>query len=351
MNLSSFERKLLAQIEPQIVGRTPGLQVQVHQTGRKIADLSVGDTYPYYDLASQTKIIFTVQALMWAFEEGKWDLETKISDKLSWFPFSEIKVIECLNHSSGLQWWAPFYEQLDLQKTRGQKWEDLKTKIAEIPLEKKEKSVYSDLGFLVLGYFLEQIYDLPLIEVWNRTKEQFYPRLSLDFHLDNQPKQPQRFYAPTERNDWRGKTLQGEVHDDNAWALGGVASHAGLFGSIDDVSWYGLFLRSQLKGISKTLIRQKTAQLFTARSLPLGKGDWALGYMMPTPGASTSGTYFSPYSIGHTGFTGTSFWYDPAQDLMVVILANRVLFGRDNHEFASLRPSIHNWVVEGLRRA
>jgi len=73
--------------------------------------------------------------------------------------------------------------------------------------------------------------------------------------------------------------------------------------------------------------------------------------MMPTPGISSSGDYFSPYSIGHTGFTGTSFWYDPAQDLLVAILSNRVAFGRDLDEFKKLRPQIHNWIVEGLRRS
>jgi len=145
--------------------------------------------------------------------------------------------------------------------------------------------------------------------------------------------------------------MQGEVHDDNAWSLGGVSSHAGLFGSIDDLGWFGLFIRGQLQGISRTLIKQKTAQLFATRSLPLGRGDWALGYMMPTPGASSSGDYFSPYSIGHTGFTGTSFWYDPAQDMIVAILSNRVAFGREREVFKELRPKIHNWIVEGLRRA
>lgn len=351
MNLSSFERKLFNALETQIVGRTPGLQVQVHQNGRKMADVSVGETYPYYDLASLTKVIFTTQALVWAFEKGMWKLEDKIKDKLPWFPFEDVKVIECMNHSSGLAWWSPFYQKIDLDQSVGKRWESLKKEIAGLPREKQEKAVYSDVGFLVLGFYLEALFEKSLLEVWTQTKAELFARLSLDFHPGNKPSQPQKFYAPTERNDWRGKTLQGEVHDDNAWALGGVSSHAGLFGSIDDVSWFGLFLRSQLKGISKTVIRQKTAQLFCARSLPLGKGDWALGYMMPTPGASSCGTYFSPYSVGHTGFTGTSMWYDPAQDLLVVVLSNRVLFGRDNKEFASLRPQIHNWVVEGLRRS
>jgi CubicO group peptidase (beta-lactamase class C family) len=140
------------------------------------------------------------------------------------------------------------------------------------------------------------------------------------------------------------------VHDDNAWAFGGLSTHAGLFGSIDDLGWFALFMRSELKGYAKTSVKPKTAQFFASRSLPPGKGDWALGYMMPTPGNSSAGNYFSPFSIGHTGFTGTSLWYDPQADLSIAILSNRVFYGRENKEFATLRPQIHNWIIEGMKR-
>jgi CubicO group peptidase (beta-lactamase class C family) len=192
---------------------------------------------------------------------------------------------------------------------------------------------------------------LPLIEIWSRIKEEFYPRTSLEVHDSNLPKAPVRLYAPTERCEWRSKLIQGEVHDDNTWAFGGVSSHAGLFGSIDDLGWYALLLRSQIKGISKTSIKQKTAQLFAQRSRPVGRGDWALGYMMPSPGASSSGSYFSPYSIGHLGFTGTSIWYDPVADVSIGMVSNRVFYGRDKNEFAALRPKIHDLIIEGMKKA
>ena len=202
-----------------------------------------------------------------------------------------------------------------------------------------------------LALILQKLLDKPLIEIWQEIKEAFYPRLSLDFSENNVPKFDTKYYAPTEKCPWRGKVLRGEVHDENAWSFGGVSSHAGLFGSIDDLGWFGLFIRGQLMGISKTLIKQKTARLFATRSRPPGKGDWALGYMLPTPGHSSCGDFFSPYSIGHTGFTGTSIWYDPAQDLLVAILSNRVAFGREVKDFLTLRPMIHNWIIEGLRRS
>jgi CubicO group peptidase (beta-lactamase class C family) len=351
MKHSVFEERLIRQIKEKLPGAAPGVLVQVYQNGRKVCDVSVGDTYAYYDLASLTKIIFTTQAMMRAFSEGRWNVQTKVKDIISWFPHENILITQILNHSSGLQWWAPFYKDLDLHLTLQDRWKKLQNMISSLPLDKRPVSVYSDLGFMTLAYVLCELYQKPLLEIWSEIKDAFYPRLSFEFHQDNKPKFPTRYYAQTEKCPWRGRVMQGEVHDENAWALNGVSTHAGLFGSVDDVGWFGLFIRGQLQGISRTVIKQKTAQLFATRSLPLGQGDWALGYMMPTRGQSSSGDHFSPYSIGHTGFTGTSFWYDPAQDLIVVILSNRLAFGREIEEFKKLRPMIHNWIVEGLRRS
>lgn len=345
VKFSSFERKLAEKIEPELLHASPGVQIQAFQAGRKWVDISLGRHYPYYDLASLTKIIFTTQAALWAFQNGAWSLESRISDFLTWFPDPNTRVLQLLNHSSGLPWWLPAHESMGPEDWH----ERLPELVRTCSMQPNSESVYSDVGFWVLGFILEKLYDKDLLEIWREVQELFYPRLSFEFHPGNHPLYPVEQYAPTERCLRRGQ-LQGQVHDDNAYAFGGVAAHAGLFGSIDDVSWFGLFLRGQLQGISKTLIKQKTAQLFATRSRPPGAGDWALGYMMPTQGRSSSGDFFSPYSIGHTGFTGTSFWYDPIQDLMVVILSNRVAFGRENENFKKLRPRIHNWIVEGLRR-
>jgi CubicO group peptidase (beta-lactamase class C family) len=183
------------------------------------------------------------------------------------------------------------------------------------------------------------------------TKELFFHGTTLDFHLDNKPLFKKEHYAPTEECPWRHRLLQGEVHDENTWSLGGVSSHAGLFGTIEDLGWYVLHIRSQMMGIARYEIRQKTALLFSKRGVDEGKGDWALGFMMPTPGSSSCGQYFDLSSIGHTGFTGTSVWYDPKIDLAVCILSNRLVYGRENTKFKDLRPKIHNWLVEGLRKS
>ncbi|MBL7545356.1 MAG: serine hydrolase [Bdellovibrionaceae bacterium] len=351
MKYSVLEKTLIKNIEDNIRDVTPGVLVRAYQNGRLVCDIGVGSTYAYYDLASLTKIVFAVQAMMHAFEEGKWNIDSKVSQFLEWFPHTEIKIIELLNHSSGLVWWRPFYKDLNLSDTWQNRREDLRKMIAALPLSANEVSVYSDVGFLVLGFILEKFYDLDLVGLWNKIKDQYYPGTTLEFHPRNQTTLRASLFAPTEECPWRRKLLQGEVHDENTWALGGVSTHSGLFGSIDDLGWYSLHLRSQVMGIARYFIKQKTTQLFVKRSRPEGKGDWALGFMLPTPGTASCGGYFSLNSIGHTGFTGTSIWYDPKADLSVVILSNRLVYGRELNRFAELRPKIHNWIVEGLRKS
>jgi len=155
-------------------------------------------------------------------------------------------------------------------------------------------------------------------------------------------------YAPTERCAWRKRVLQGEVHDENAFALGGIAPHAGLFGRIEDVSQWALEIRKALNGQS-TMCEKKWLQKFVRRQIPAKQGDWGWLYMKPTRGQASCGRYFSSSSFGHTGFTGTSLWFDPKKDLIVVVLSNRVHPTRQNRAFVTLRPMIHDWVVQALK--
>lgn len=351
MKFSVLEKNLITQLEDRIRDTTPGVMVRAYQGGRIICDVAVGNTYAYYDLASLTKVIFTTQAMVQAFEAGKWTFETKVADLLPWFTHKETRITELLTHSSGLAWWLPLYQEINTTLPRDKRREQLQGMLQNLKIEKQDTAVYSDVGFLVLGFIIEKLYDKSLDDVWTDIKSKFYLGTTLEFHPDNKPAHKTSLYAPTEECPVRRKLVQGEVHDLNAWSLGGVSTHAGLFGSIDDAGWFSLHLRSHLMGIARYSIRQKTAQLFAKRALPEGKGDWAMGYMMPTPGSASCGTYFSLDSIGHTGFTGTSVWYDPKMDLSVIILSNRVLYGSDNKAFGKLRPEIHNWIVENYRRS
>lgn len=351
MKFSVLEKNLITNLEASIRDVTPGVMVRAYQNGRLVCDIAVGNTYAYYDLASLTKIIYTVQAMMLAYEEKKWDLDSKVKTFLPWYRHETTRIQDLLTHSSGLIWWKPFYLEINLaDKWRTQR-EQLRQMIQDLDLSASDISIYSDVGFLLLGFLMEEFYQKDLVSLWNDIKGIFYPGTTLEFHIRNQTTQRTSLFAPTEECSWRKKLIQGEVHDENTWALGGISTHAGLFGSVDDLGWYMLHLRSQILGIARYQIKQKTTQTFIKRSRAEGKGDWALGFMLPTPGKSSCGGYFSLNSIGHTGFTGTSIWYDPKADLAVSILSNRLVYGRDNKSFLELRPQIHNWIVEGLRKS
>ena len=171
----------------------------------------------------------------------------------------------------------------------------------------------------------------------------------MHFNENNKPTFSIDKYAPTENCPWRRQIIQGEVHDENAWALGGVAPHAGLFGSVGAVSEWALWFRQEFYGSKSQWADAQLVQKFTERCFPTKKGDWSLGFMLPTPGSASCGRYFSPLSFGHTGFTGTSFWMDPEKDLMVILLSNRIHPVRSNELFKKARPQIHDWICEGLR--
>lgn len=351
MRLTTMEKNLSQLIEPELTDVTPGVQIRAFQAGKTVCDIALGSTYAYYDFASLTKVIFTVQGMMLAFDRGFWNLKTSVKDVLPWYRHKTM-IKDLLAHFTGFEAWRPFYKSLDLKLSTELKREELQKMILELdPKLPVEKSLYSDVNFLLLGFILENLYQKNLLEVWNSLKEIFYQGTTLEFHRENQMPHRQTLYAPTEECPWRGRLLQGEVHDENTWALGGVSSHAGLFGTIDDLGWYALHLRSQLLGIARYEVKQKTAQLFARKAVEEGRGDWALGFMIPTPGQASCGQYFDLSSIGHTGFTGTSIWYDPKVDLAVCILSNRLVYGRENNRFKELRPKIHNWLVEGLRKS
>lgn len=351
MKYSVLEKNLIEQLAPKIRDITPGVMVRAYQNGRLICNISVGTTYAYYDYASLTKIIYTVQAMMLAFEEKKWNLDTTLQSVLPWVKSPQTRLFQLLTHSAGYPWWLPFYQKLDIRQSWQQRRSALQQEIESIVPENTNQSVYSDVGFMVLGFVLENFYQKDLVAIWNDIKDRFYEGTTLEFHPRNSTTHKLSLFAPTEECPWRKRLLIGEVHDENCWAMGGVSTHAGLFGSIDDLGWYVLHLRSQLLGIARYAIKQKTTQLFVQRARPEGLGDWSLGFMLPTPGAASCGGYFSLNSIGHTGFTGTSIWYDPKSDLAVGILSNRLVYGRENKSFTKLRPQIHDWIVEGLRKS
>jgi serine-type D-Ala-D-Ala carboxypeptidase len=349
--MNSKEKSLQKFLRSEVVpDSTEGVAVRVRKGGRIVADVKAGKTYKYYDLASLTKIIFTNSAMMIAHDREQFRLNQSIDKELPWFRFRNIIIKDIMSHSAGMTWWKPIYKQMSSKLSVSERWELLKKILNSEKPKKQKQAVYSDLDYFLLAFFMEKIYQKPLLDIWSDVQGKL--ELSgLHFCVGNQPKFSRNLYAPTESCPWRKKTLRGEVHDDNTWSLGGVSSHAGLFGSIDEVDEWFLSMRASY--FNKGPIASKTLKKFWSRAIPSSKGDWALGYMMPSKGHgsfSSAGKYFSKKSIGHTGFTGTSFWYDPVDDFSVTVLSNRVHPTRNNSKFIKLRPIIHDLCWELFNR-
>ncbi len=316
-----------------------------HATGRLTcaADGPPAEVDTIFDLASLTKVIATTTLAMRHVDAGLTPLELPISEALRTWRGADREmatVRDLLEHASGLTAHLPFYRD---HVGRA----EFEPAICGLPLEyvPRTRSVYSDLGFILLGFILAD-----RDPAGNALPVQFDALAAsrgwgdLRFHP---PAEWRSRTAPTERDPWRGRTLVGEVHDENAWALGGAAGHAGLFGTAGAV---GRFARDVLAGIrgDGPPAARATFGLFRRRTTVPGSSR-ALGWdtMLPT---SSCGTRLSPESIGHTGFTGTSLWIDPVADRYFVLLTNRVHPSRSNEAILDVRPAFHDAVMTGRER-
>lgn len=328
----------------------PGFRIQAYHKGHLQLNLSWGETWDYYDLASMTKQIFTVSGILSLLEQKKIKLDQSVSEILWWWQLPDVTVRALLNQTSGLVWWRSFYKKLidAPYNDHESQWHELKSLLMRERLKHPGVCVYSDLGFLTLGCILEELSNKSLDQIWRDIRIQLgIP--GIHFNKNHQLVYRKEAYAPTEKCPWRKKILQGEVHDDNCWALGGVSSHAGLFGSIDDVSQWALKIRSVFLGReSHQYLPETWLKKFVARSLPEESGDWGLGFWSKSKKGSSAGKNFSARSFGCLGFTGTSVWFDPQIDGFIVILSNRVHPTRDNPRFGLLRPLIHDVIYDDV---
>lgn len=340
----TFSRDLLNELE----GSTPGLVVQAYSAGKKEIDFKWGETYSYYDLASVTKVVFTVSAMMKLYEQGKYKLEDSVRKHLSWFSSETVTVQQLLAHYSGFVWWLPVYEQIRKLnyigiENREHSWNYLREVLLTQHIPEANTSTYSDLDFWTLGFLIEELWQKDLVEVWNELKEDFGLKKT-HFHSGNRPVYAKEEYAPTEECPWRGK-VQGGVHDDNAWSISGVAAHAGLFSTADELSHWALCLRKILLE-DQGYVSKETLKKFIQQH---GPGEWAMGMMMPSPEKSLAGTKMSRSAVGHWGFTGTGIWWDHEKDIIITTLSNRTYPNRDNTKFAKqLRPRIHDEIYQWL---
>jgi CubicO group peptidase (beta-lactamase class C family) len=204
------------------------------------------------------------------------------------------------------------------------------------------------LGFILLGALIENIAGVDLETLFsNCIINPFNRSLDLRFlSLENELKINKELVAATENCGWRKKQLQGEVHDEHCWLMGGVAGHAGLFGSIEGV----MALCEDILDIWKDRTVHPAfpnALLQRALEKKHPKESWCLGFDTPS-GVSSSGRHLSPRSVGHLGFSGTSFWIDPEKDIVIVLLTNRIYPTKDNIKIREYRPFFHNYIMEKI---
>ncbi|ODS59456.1 MAG: hypothetical protein ABS36_00530 [Acidobacteria bacterium SCN 69-37] len=297
-----------------------------------------------FDLASLTKVIATTSFAMRLAAAGRLDLDAPIHTRLTGWTAddgrADIRVRHLLDHASGLPAHARLWEQ-----ARGRRAYEAAFRALPMEAAPGTRSVYSDVGFMLLGFILEGAAAQPL----DAQMLELASALALGDLRYLPPDAWKVRTAPTEFDPWRQRLLVGEVHDENAAALGGVAAHAGLFGTAPAV---GRFAQVVLRAMAGTDAAATAAlplmPLFAAKTGVPGSSR-ALGWdtMLPT---SSCGTRMSPRAIGHTGFTGTSLWIDPARDLYVVLLTNRVHPTRANDTALPIRARVHDAVSEDLER-
>ncbi|MGA3349425.1 MAG: serine hydrolase domain-containing protein [Candidatus Sulfotelmatobacter sp.] len=308
------------------------------------ADSPVVTTATLLDLASLTKVIATTSAAMLLYQRGVLDLDIPVAAIVPEFALDnekdsrrrEVTVRMLLAHSSGL----PAYEKLFLKAgTR----EELLHAAFSVPLKSDPGShaEYSDIGFIILGVALERLADESLDRFCQR--EMFAPLGMVDTTF-NPPKEIRGQIPPTaDDRTFRHRIIQGEVQDENASILGGVASHAGVFSTAADLARFA----HAMIGDGKPILRPETVALFTRReSAPEGTSR-ALGWDTPSM-SSQSGKYFSPASFGHLGYTGTSLWIDPVRQISITLLTNRTWPDCSDQRIKVVRPKFHDAVIEAL---
>jgi CubicO group peptidase (beta-lactamase class C family) len=301
-----------------------------------------------YDLASLTKVVALTTLAMMAVAEHRLALDVPAARYLPEFGGGlkdSVTVRQLLTHSSGLPAHRSLWrETADRDSAVGLV---LRTPLDTVP---GARTVYSDLGAIVLTRIIERIYGEPIDRLM---ADRIAGPLGLRSARYRPPGGWSSRIAPTERDPWRGRILRGEVHDENAAILGGVSGHAGLFSDTEDLLTFGEWLLALYQGEPPAgpsrapKLDQAVVREFTRRQNLVPGSSRALGWDTPAPGSS-AGSRLSPASFGHTGFTGTSIWIDPTRSLVLVLLANRVNPTRENSKFGPLRALVADRAVDGI---
>jgi CubicO group peptidase (beta-lactamase class C family) len=338
-----------------------GRRVHVSFHGRRSSEPPGGpvDAATCFDLASLTKVLATTPLVLLSIQRGRLALDGPVHRILESYTATgrdAITVRMLLDHSSGLPAWRPYYRQVaseaDAARLATATGRDAVRRMAaaETPeVQPGSRSLYSDLGFILLDWILEQVHGRPsdaLFAEWLAGPLSLGSLFFVDLKVPDKGAGARkgRTFAATERCPWRGRTLIGEVHDDNTYAMGGVSGQAGLFGTVQDVAAMAdVWLNSALH--DGGVFESRLVQEFWRKS-ELPGSTRALGFDTPSPHASQAGSRFGPRTVGHLGFTGTSVWIDPDRELIVVLLTNRVHPTRQNDAIKQFRPELHERVAD-----
>ena len=319
-----------------------------------------------FDVASLTKALITTTLIAQAVDRGALSLDHKLSRYIQSFAShgkDEITVRHLLAHCSGYPPTKPYFTLL-ASADRGERAGIMQSRAAvefvynEISRGTLQHvpgkvSAYSDIGFILLQQLLEVIHSGATLDKL-AVKHIIAPLSLTDTGFIDLAKTKRRelepigdTIVPTLQCPWRKKVLLGEVHDDNAWAMGGVAGHAGLFSTAADVHIMARALLESFHGRCD-LVSPATLKKFWTVDSSVSDSTWALGWDTPTPGTSSSGSYFSPQSVGHLAYTGCSLWIDTEREVDVVLLTNRIHPTADNTRIKEFRPVLHDLVMEAL---
>ncbi|HLX86571.1 MAG TPA: serine hydrolase domain-containing protein [Terriglobales bacterium] len=340
-------------LENAIAARVfPGCSLAVTFRGELVAHKALGrftydqsapavTTATLFDLASLTKVVATTAMTMILYERGVLDLEAPVTAIVPEFTDDDsrrgdVTLRMLLTHSSGL----PAYEKLFLRAASREALlrAAFATPLANAPGAHAE---YSDIGFIILGIALERLADEPLEVCFQR--EVFGPLGMTHTTFNPAPTLKDTIPPTADDRTFRHRIIQGEVQDENASILGGVAAHAGLFSTAEDLA---KFAHSMLNG-GHPILRRTTIELFTRREISPQGTSRALGWDTPSA-PSQSGKHFSAKSFGHLGYTGTSLWIDAERQLSITLLSNRTWPDCQNQAIKQLRPAFHDAVLESL---
>jgi CubicO group peptidase (beta-lactamase class C family) len=360
----------------QAVGTiTPAAQLVIRHHGEVVNDVAMGFLDPQtkshpvnaetlFDLASVTKL-FTTTAFMTLVENEKvsvdesvrsvlpefigerpvqpyenpldWGKTVSVTDQPGIVDAGKVTFRNLLAHNSGLPAWRAFKDQPNAESAVRLALDTF------FSYATGERVVYSDVGLILLGLAVGRLTGSPLDET-------IYQRVTKPLGLSARfqpaaPFQSAQNIAPTEFCKWRGRRIVGEVHDESAWRLGGVAGHAGMFAHARDVAAFGESF------LDATLLRRETIAGMINLQAEFDGARRGLGFALWSPDPEASSNPFSPATFGHTGFTGTCLWIDPSRALVVALLTNDVYRGREGRGIAKLRVQIHRAIVESVDAA